>query len=227
MVRSSPREVIARELDVDPPDELDLRPRWNLCPGEDVLAVVEGYQGRRIGALRWGLVPSFAADTSGGTRAINARAETIAARPAFRDAFRRRRCLVVADAFYEWRREDGRRVPYCFRPAGGGLLTFAGVWERWRSPEGGSLETCAVVTCPANALVGAVHDRMPVVLAGPGRDRWLDRDCRDPAALQALLRPAPADALEGFEVAPLVNSPRNDVPECVRPVGGRLQPAGA
>src|SRR5262245_43952999 len=147
MVRNSPREVIARELDVDPPPDLDFRPRWNLCPGEDVLAVVEGREGRRIGALRWGLVPWFATDASGGARAINARAETIAARPAFRDAFRRHRCLVVADAFYEWRREDGRRVPYCFRPPGGGLLTFAGVWDRWKNAEGGSLTTCAVVTC--------------------------------------------------------------------------------
>jgi len=224
MVRNSPREVIARELDVDPPADLDLRPRWNLCPGEEVLAVVEGRQGRRIGALRWGLVPSFAPDASGGARAINARAETIAVRPAFRDPFRRRRCLVVADAFYEWRREDGRRVPYCFRPAGGGLLTFAGVWDRWRDDSGGSLTTCAIVTCPANALVGAVHDRMPAVLAGADRARWLDVTRQDPDTLQALLVPAPPEALEGFEVAPLVNSPRHDSPECVRPVGGRLLP---
>jgi len=226
MVRNSPREVISRELDVDPPAELDLRPRWNVCPGDDVLAVVESRDGRRAGMLRWGLVPSFARDAAGGARAINARAETIAVRPAFRDAFRRRRCLVVADAFFEWRRaEDGRRVPYCFRPRDGSLLTFAGVWERWKNPDGeGSLTTCAIVTCPANALVGLIHNRMPVVLRGDDRSRWLERDADDPAALQALLVPSPLGVLRGFEVSPLVNSPRNDSPECVRPVGDALLP---
>lgn len=224
MVRNSPREVVSRELDVDPPADLDLRPRWNVCPGDDVLAVVEARDGRRAGMLRWGLVPSFARDASGGARAINARAETVAVRPAFRDAFRRRRCLVVADAFYEWRRDDGRRVPYCFRPPGGGLITFAGLWERWRNPEGGTLTTCAIVTCPANALVGMVHDRMPVVLRGADRARWLARDVEEPSALQQLLVPSRLDTLEGFEVSPFVNSPRNDSPECVRPVGERLLP---
>jgi len=221
MVRNSPREVIARELEVEVPAGLDLRPRWNVCPGDEVLAVVEG----RAGWLRWGLVPAFARDATGGARAINARAETVAVRPAFRDAFRHRRCLVVADAFYEWRREDGRRVPYCFRRPDGRPLTFAGLWERWRPREGeGGLTTCAIVTCPANAVVGLVHDRMPVVLGGDDRARWLDRECDDPAALQALLVPSPPGVLQGFEVSPLVNSPRNDSAECVRPVDGPLLP---
>ena len=215
-VRSSPREVVCDEFEATAAADVDFSPRYNICPGEPVLAVAGG-ESRRVGALRWGLVPSFAEDARGGPRAINARAETVHARPAFRDAFRRRRCLVVADGFYEWRREGSARVPFLARPQAQAPLAFAGVWERWRAPDGGELTSCAIVTCPANADLRPVHDRMPVILDRAARDRWLAPDA-EPDALRALLRPYVDGALEVYEVSRLVNSPRNDLPECLRPV---------
>jgi putative SOS response-associated peptidase YedK len=215
--RSSPREVICEEFHAVPSGTIDFAPRYNICPGEAVLAVVGAGAAPHLGMLRWGLVPFFAQDPSGGPRAINARAETLAARPTFREAFRHRRCLVVADGFYEWRREGRVRTPYFVRPVAGRPIAFAGLWDRWRAPEGGVLATCAIVTCPANERLAAIHERMPVIVAAADRGRWLDPRA-DPARLPALLRPCPSEALDAYEVSRLVNSPRNDAPECARPI---------
>ncbi len=215
-VRSSPQEVICDEFEAVAAAETDFVPRYNICPGDEVLAIA-GAAARRVGRLRWGLVPSFAKDVRGGPRAINARAETVHSRPAFRNAFRRRRCLIVADGFYEWRRDGAVRVPFLARPREPRPIAFAGVWDRWRGPDGQDLTTCAIVTCPANADLAPVHDRMPVILDRAARERWLAPD-EDPETLRALLRSYTEGALEVYEVSRLVNSPRNDVPECTRSV---------
>jgi len=215
-VRSSPREVICDEFDAVAAADADFAPRYNICPGDAVLAVAGG-ESRRVGQLRWGLVPSFAKDARGGPRAINARAETVHVRPAFRSAFRRRRCLIIADGFYEWRRDGAARVPFLARPRDTRPLAFAGLWDRWRGPDGQELTSCAIVTCPANADLATVHDRMPVILDREARERWLAPG-QEAEALQALLRTYLDGALEVYEVSRLVNSPRNDVPECTRSV---------
>jgi putative SOS response-associated peptidase YedK len=220
-VRSSPREVICEELQVAAGAGLDFRPRYNVCPGENVLAVVREGGAARLDALRWGLVPAFARDPAAGPRAINARAESLALRPAFRDAFRHRRCLIVADGFYEWRRAGAGRTPYFVRLRSSRPFAFAGVWDRWTPPAGTSrapLRTCAIVTCPSNALVRDIHDRMPVILPPEARARWLEAGEGDPDALTALLVPYAAAEMEAYPVSRLVSSPRHDFPELVRPV---------
>jgi putative SOS response-associated peptidase YedK len=215
-VRSSPREVIVAEFEVATVADVDFAPRYNVCPGDPVVAVAHTDE-RRLGTLRWGLVPAFAKDASGGPKAINARAETLESRPAFREAFRRRRCLIVADGFYEWRREGGARVPFYARPRSGRPLALAGLWERWQAPDGQTLRTCTIVTCPADETLAPIHDRMPVILDPAARARWLAPDA-DPEVLRTLLRPSPDQVLEVYEVSRLVNAPRNDSPRCIDPV---------
>ncbi len=194
-----------------------LRPRFNVAPMQPVAAVRATADGRRLGLLRWGLVPSWAKDPRSGSRMINARAERAATAPAFRAAMRARRCLLPADGFYEWQGRRGARQPFHLHLAGGGLFAFAGLWERWSSPAGETLETCAVLTTEANAVVRAIHDRMPVILSPTAYARWLDPELRDPAALADLLQPLPDEALEPRAVGLAVNDARHDDPSCLEP----------
>jgi len=214
--RTSSRSVIRDEFGLAKSPAIDLSPRYNVCPGEAVLAVVGGPSGRTLTTLRWGFVPGFARDASTGPRAINARAETVAARPAFRDAFKRRRCLVIADGFYEWRREGASRHPYFVRLRTGRPMGFAGIWDRWVSQEGVALASCAIVTCEANEVLAPIHDRMPVIVPPPARDRWLDRELIDPVVARAILVPYPAEEMETYPVSRMINSPRNDSPDCIK-----------
>jgi putative SOS response-associated peptidase YedK len=216
IVRTSPAEVLAAEFGAQPAPGIELRPRYNLCPGEDLVVVVQKGAERRLGAVRWGFVPSFASSLDGAPRSINARAETVATRPPFRDAFRRRRCLVVADGFYEWRREGGRRQPYLVRLRSHRPMALAGLWEG-RPREGAPLLTGLVITCPAAGRLAAIHDRMPAILAPEAAARWLDPTLDDPHALRALLAPAPDEQLDIHAASLLVNSPRNDSPACLTP----------
>jgi len=197
----------------------EYRPRYNAAPGQPVLVVREGGNGRTAAMFRWGLVPSWAKDPSIGYKMINARSETLRERPAFRRAFERRRCAVPADGFYEWKRDGRTKTPYRFRLKSGGLFAFAALWEEWRPPGGGeSLFTCTIVTTRPNSLVEKVHDRMPVMLRGMDLDRWLDPEL-PPEAVQPLLIPFPAEEMEAYAVSSLVNSPRVDSAECVEPTG--------
>lgn len=195
-----------------------LAPRYNIAPTQPVLAVraVPGNGRREIVALRWGLVPPWAKDPSIGDRMINARAETVAEKPAFRSAFRKRRCLIPASGFYEWKKTGGRKQPHYIRRRDGAPLAFAGLWERW-APEGEApLETCAIVTTDANDLLAAVHDRMPVILSPAAYDAWLDPGA-DPGRLRALLAPSPPGDLEMYPIGLLVNNPRIDDPRLIVP----------
>ncbi|MGH7551643.1 MAG: SOS response-associated peptidase [Longimicrobiales bacterium] len=195
----------------------DVTPRYTIAPQTPVLAIGRSVEGHlRAGMLRWGLVPWWAKDPSAGQRMINARAESLTQKPAFREAFERRRCLIAADGFYEWRREGGRKVPMRIRLPDAGPFGFAGIWERWRNPEGERLFSCAIVTVDANDALRPIHNRMPVILDAADRDAWLD-PTRSTDELLGLLRPY-AGKLEVYEVSPLVNAAVNDDPACFEPV---------
>ena len=192
----------------------NLGPRWNICPTTPVAAVVSGDDGRRLVPLRWGFVPRWYKTPSDGPLLINARAETIAEKPAFRAAARARRCLIPADGFYEWKREGRAKQPYWVHPAEGGLAAFAGVWEVWRGPEGGEIAACAIVTCEAGPPISAVHHRAPVAVAEADRALWLGEAGHGAARL---MHAAPEDYWALHPVSPAVNSNRADGPELILP----------
>lgn len=200
-------DIVARYFGVDEP--ADLAPRFNIAPGDDIATIRrrDGGPARMLAFVRWGLIPSWSRDPSIGERLINARAETVAEKPGFNDAFRHRRCLVPADGFYEWRSEGGRRQPYLFRLESRGVFAFAGLWSVWTSPDGEAVETCAIVTIAAGAAVASYHDRMPVILRPDAYETWLDT--LRPGA-EDLLRPYDAAPLEVVRVSTRVNDVRND-----------------
>ena len=195
-------------------------PRWNIAPTQDAPVVVTGQEGRRIVPLRWGLVPHWADDPSIGARHINARAESLATSPAFKEALARRRCLVPADGFYEWadRPGGGPRIPHWIHHRRGGVLAFAGLRERWRSRDAGAepLQTFTIVTTAPNRTVAPLHDRMPVVLPPTAWDAWLDPQTAIADAL-TLLAPAPDDLLDARAVTTRVNRVEHDDPGCLAP----------
>ena len=197
-----------------------LRPRYNIAPTQKVLVLRDGGGGRELVELRWGLVPSWARDERIGQRLINARAETAADKPAFRSAVRRRRCLVPADGFYEWRGAGKDRQPFHVGLRGGEPFTIAALWERWRGPGQRSLESCALLTTAANALVRPVHDRMPVIVPASLRGAWLDPASDGMEALAAVARAFPAEAMERWPVSRRVNDARAEGPACRAPVDG-------
>jgi len=210
----APREAIAEAFDLA--DVPQLLPRYNIAPTQAVPVVrLDQASGERgLSLLQWGLIPSWADDPAIGNRLINARAETVAEKPAFRTAFKKRRCLVVADGFYEWKRENGR-TPYYFRLKDDSPFAFAGLWERWDKGED-PVESCTLLTCEANGVVAPVHDRMPVILKPEDYARWLDpEEQRRTEALVRLLAPLPDDWLSAQPVGKLVNNPRNEDPQCI------------
>lgn len=191
--------------------------RYNIAPTQDVAVVRLGQAGRELAMLRWGLIPSGSNDPSVGSRLINARAETAADKPSFRSAFRQRRCLVAADGFYEWTKENGKRLPYYIRLAEGSPFAFAGLWDHWQGADGEVIESCTVVTTEANDLVRPIHDRMPVILPRQAYAHWLDATER-PKALLSLLKPYPSEEMTACRVGTQVNNVRNDDPSCVEPI---------
>lgn len=197
----------------------DLRPRYNIAPSQPVPVVrlAGDPPTRRLDELQWGLIPSWAKDPGIGHRMINARAETLEEKPAFRAAFRSRRCLVVADGFYEWRHAAGRKQPYLVRLRDRRPFAMAGLWECWRADNDADLLTFTIVTTAANRLMAPIHDRMPVLLAAENHSVWLDPHT-ERAVLLSLLAPFCDEALETFAVSAHVNNPRNDDEECVKPV---------
>ena len=226
-LRTTPTEL-AQIFDADlrDPDALEeLGPRYNVAPTQPLTVVVQRDEGRFVEIHRWGLVPAWAPGATGSGRLINARAETAAVSPAFRVAFRRRRCIVPADGFYEWRREGRRRHPYLIRPKSLGPLAFAGLWAAWRNPVTGEwLVSATIVTTSANDMVATLHDRMPVILEPDDWPLWLDPSVADVDLLSQLLRPAPDGDLELVPVSPRVNSPHNEGAELIEPVSVTAEP---
>ncbi len=214
-------------------EDLAYQARFNIAPTDPVLAVINegdrgsGLQEPHAEMLRWGLVPHDAEGTRGAARLINARSETAAGNHAFRSPIQRRRCIIVADGFYEWKKDGKARYPFRFVVDDGSPFGFAGVWDQWCSPEtGDALRTCSILTTEANALVRRIHDRMPVILRPEDEPRWIDATITDPAVVTDLFAPYPADRMQAFAISTVVNSVRNDVPECIQPLPGgeRLEP---
>ncbi len=196
-----------------------IAPRYNVAPSQPV-AVVPNDGQNRLDFFTWGLVPSWAKDPAMGSRMINARAETLAEKPAFRAAFRRRRCLILADGFYEWRQEPGRKTktPMYIHLKSGRPFAFAGLWESWNSPDGSNILSCTIITTAPNALMETIHNRMPVILPEATYPLWLATGDQDTAKLHNLLLPYPADEMHAYPVSTLVNSPANDLAACIQPV---------
>jgi putative SOS response-associated peptidase YedK len=193
-------------------------PSFNIAPTQEVLTVTNDGSENRPELMRWGLVPSWAKDPKIGNRMINARSETLTEKPSFRTAFERRRCLIPADGFYEWKREGKAKKPMLITANPGGLFAFAGLWETWKQPDDCWLLTCAIITTSANEFMTSIHDRMPVILPRESEALWLDPEERDTAMLSELLLPYDSDRMEAYEVSTLVNSPRNNFPEVIEPV---------
>jgi putative SOS response-associated peptidase YedK len=210
-------EELAEEFGVEALPALPLR--YNIAPGQDVLAVrVHPETGRRgFSMLRWGLVPWWAKDTKSTRPLVMARAETAPQRPAFRDAFRSRRCLLPASGFYEWRRSGRARQPFVIRMKDRRPFGIAALWDRWKTPDGSRLETCAVLTTSANETVAPVHDRMPAILDRGDFEAWLDPGREDVVELQGLLRPYAAGAMEAYPASTRVNRVEVDDPSCLEP----------
>ncbi len=205
--------VLGERFEFDP-GQLTLEAAYNVAPTQNVLAVVGG-EPRRAGFMRWGLIPWWADKPSIGSRMINARAETVAAKPSFRRSFRRRRCLVLADGFYEWQRTPSGKRPMRVAMRSGEPFAFAGIWSVWKDPEGNRMPTCAIITTSANELLRPIHHRMPVILPREKEGHWLDRSIEDSTELRSVLAPYPDDAMEAYQVSTLVNSVANDGPELV------------
>ncbi|GAV24872.1 DUF159 family protein [Carboxydothermus islandicus] len=208
--------VLEKLFNLEPVD-FPLKPRYNIAPTQDVPVVIwEG--GRRLKLFRWGLIPAWAKDPAIGQKMINARAETVDQKPSFKNLLFRRRCLVLADGFYEWEKTGGKKIPYRIVLKNRKPFAFAGLYDIWQDSGGRMLYSCTIITTEANKLIRSIHDRMPVILNNKAISVWLDLGIKDIALLKNLLVPYPEEEMDIYEVAPLVNSPRVDIPQCIEPV---------
>lgn len=212
-----PNDALARLFDAAPANDLPQGPRFNICPTQPVAVVISAAGRRRIGPMRWGFLPEWYKSPTDGPLLINARADTLATKPAFRAAARARRCLIPASGFYEWTVDaGGARLPWHIAPhETGAVLAFGGVWQMWQTAEGGRLATCAIVTCDASADIAAIHHRMPLILGPSDWPLWLGE--AGPGAAR-LMRPAPEGTLSAWRVDPKVNSNRADGADLVVPL---------
>lgn len=195
----------------------DVSPSYNIAPLQPVLAVVR-HGGNRLGRLYWGLVPSWAKDTTGAAKLINARAETLAQKPSFRSIFKRRRCLILADGFYEWKADGEQKQPWYFTLSSGGPFAFAGLWDTWKGQGEAVYHSCTIITTASDESVQPVHHRMPVILIPGVYGDWLDPQNQDSTQLHAILREGRIGGLKGFPVSKRVNSIRNNDPACIEPL---------
>ncbi len=210
--------VLATLFDLEPLTEIE--PRYNIAPTQPVPIVRSGLDGaREWGWVRWGLIPSWAKDAKIGSRLINARAETAADKPAFRSAFKHRRCLVPTDGFFEWVTTGGGKQPHHIRFTDRRPFAFAGLWERWTPAGGDPIDSCTILTTRPNKLISDLHDRMPVILPPERFDDWISSGPLNPDGAEAMLLPFPAEGMEAVPVSTLVNSPKNDEPGCLELVG--------
>ena len=212
-ILSQPTDAIASAFNIAqiPP----LEPRYNIAPTQLIPSILSAPGGeKQLQMLRWGLIPSWAKDAKISAKLINARAETVSEKPSFKAAFKRRRCLIIADGFYEWQRQEKKKQPYYFRLQNAQLFAFAGLWEQWKSPDEDIINSCTILTTEANDLLRPIHDRMPVILESKDYGLWLDSEAQQPQ-LQQLLRPYQADLMTSYTVSTKVNNPKNNTPECI------------
>lgn len=201
-------------------DAPSLPPRYNIAPSQEVAAVRIPPEGsaKELVLLRWGLIPSWAKDPSIGNRMINARSETAAEKPSFRSAIRRRRCLVPANGFYEWKRTIGRKQPYFIGMRDRKIFAFGGIWEAWEGAGGEAVLSCALLTTGPNDLLRPIHDRMPVIIAPGDFDLWLSPEVQDPEAIAPLFQPFPPEEMTAYPVRTAVNNPKTDAPDLIEPL---------
>lgn len=194
-------------------------PRYNIAPSQPI-AVIPNDGKNRLDFFVWGLIPSWAKDPKIGNRMINARAETVHEKPSFRAAFRRRRCLIPTDGFYEWKREPGRKtkIPMYIQLKSGEPFAFAGLWESWNAPDGSNILSCTIITTQPNPFMETIHNRMPVILPKAAYSLWLDPGEPDPGQLKTMLKPYPEGEMTAYPVSTLVNNPANDVADCIKPL---------
>jgi putative SOS response-associated peptidase YedK len=193
----------------------EYQPRYNIAPTQLIPAVIETEGERRIGQLRWGLVPGWAKDEKIAYSTINAKAETVHEKPAFRNSFKRKRCLLPADGFYEWQKIDGKKQPMRIVLKDKSIFSMAGIYDTWISPEGMKVHTCSIITTKPNKLMEPIHDRMPVILRREDEAIWLDREKQDVELLHSLLVPYAEEEMFAYPVAAIVGNVRNDLPECI------------
>jgi putative SOS response-associated peptidase YedK len=213
------KQIIEQHFDTAPWDD-DWNPRFNVAPTQPIPVIRQHPKEpvRQVSMMRWGLIPSWAKDTSGAARMINARSETAHTLPAFREAMKSRRCLIPADGFYEWMRDGKAKQPFCFEVNSGQLFAFAGLWERWRDPSGQWVKSCSILTTTPNAVTSAVHDRMPVILHPDSYDLWLDPGMQNVEAISELMKPFEPRLMRCYPVSGRVNRVINDDEECTRRV---------
>jgi len=205
---------------IDPSGVLDLiKPRYNIAPSQNSPTLVVKEDRRVLVMMRWGLVPFWAKEASIGYKMINAKSETLTEKPSFRKPFKEKRCLVLADGFYEWEKTDKKnKVPYRFVLKNRQPFAFAGLWDVWKTPEGDTLLSFTIITTRANELMERIHDRMPVILNEKDEAKWLDPEFKDTDKLSSLLQPYPSEQMVAYKVSTIVNSPKNDTPSCIEPV---------
>ncbi|MGJ7913267.1 SOS response-associated peptidase [Neobacillus sp. LXY-1] len=200
-------------------DEENFEPSYNIAPSQSVLAVINDGRKNRMGYLRWGLIPPWAKDLSIGSKMINARAETLMEKPSFRNAFQRKRCLIIADSFYEWKRNDDKsKTPMRIQLKSNELFGMAGIWEQWKSHDGQAIFSCSVITTVPNELMNSIHDRMPVIFKPEDEKKWLNPAIKDPNTLHPMLVPLDQTLMEAYEVSSLVNSPKNNAIELIQKI---------
>ena len=217
--KSTKEELRARFGFQNTPDKSTLfDARYNIAPSQEHPILIVSEDKRLVVGMKWGLVPYWAKDPKIGYKMINARAEGIDEKPSFKTPLRKRRCLIMADGFYEWRKVDAKtKVPYYFKLKSDEPFAFAGLWDEWKKDDGQKLRTFTIITTEPNELMEPIHNRMPVILEEKDEARWLDPELTTPSEVLPLLRKYPSDLMECFEVSTIVNSPKNDVPECVVP----------
>lgn len=214
---SQPKEALAERFQLDVPS---LESQYNIAPTDSVATVLAhlANKKRQFRLLQWGLIPSWAKDPKIGAKMINARAETVAEKPAFRSAFKNRRCLVLADGFYEWQQLQGKKQPYYIQIQDGQPFAFAGLWEHWQGSDGSVIDSCTLITTEPNELLSPIHNRMPVILKPENYDLWLAVDVQKLELLHPLLCPYPANEMVAFPVNTQVNNPANNPPELVKAI---------
>jgi putative SOS response-associated peptidase YedK len=205
-------KTVAEQFGV--PASLETSPRYNIAPTQEVVSIMRN-GAPHMAILRWGLIPSWAKDESIGSRMINARAETLAEKPSFSRLLRSKRCLVVADGFYEWRKENGSKTPMYITLKSGAPFAFAGLWDQWKNAEGQQIRTCTIITTNPNNVLVPIHNRMPAILAPDAYELWLDPEMHDQEALSHWLAPYPAEEMTARPVSRLVNDPKHDSPELI------------
>jgi putative SOS response-associated peptidase YedK len=220
-VQNSPFDTLQQNFNIRTTAS-DIIPNYNVAPTQEILAIVKHYNENKLEKLHWGLVPFWAKDISIGSRMINARAETVAEKPGFRNAFKRRRCLIPADGFYEWKGEKGNKQPYYVSVPSGEPFAFAGLWETCtdkESDEGSVYKSCTIITTAAKGYISKIHHRMPVILFPEFHEKWLNSQIQDPKELEIILRDGIIHDIKYYPVSKLVNSVKNNDPNCIRPLG--------